>query len=61
MPLIDTDRLLTFAAYAKRFPNRRGGLGVTVSYLHQLLKAGKLPLEHLVICDIHFVLLPAAR
>jgi hypothetical protein len=61
MPLIDTDRLLSFADYAKRLPNRKGELGVTVSYVHQLLKAGKLPadVKHHIISGIHFVeLLP---
>jgi hypothetical protein len=60
MALVDTDRLLSFADYAKRLPNRKGELGVTVSYIHQLLKAGKLPegVKHHVISGIHFVELP---
>lgn len=58
MPVVDTDRLRTFDAYAKEYPNRQGGLGVRTSYIYQLYKAGKLPVEHLLICGIHFVLLP---
>lgn len=61
MALVNTDNLLSFADYAKRLPNRRGGLGVTVSYIHQLLKADKLPagVKHHIISGIHFVELPA--
>lgn len=58
MPIVDTDRLLSFDAYAKLYPNRKGELGVRTSYIYQLLKAGKLPVEHLVISGIHFVLMP---
>ena len=60
MPIIDTDRLRTYAQYAKTMPNRQGGLGVTVSYLHQLIKADKLPagVMPIVVCGINFILLP---
>lgn len=61
MPLLDTDRLLTFDAYAKQFPKQRGGgVGVTVSYIHQLMRKGKLPegVKHHIISGVHFVELP---
>ncbi|MBC8084908.1 MAG: hypothetical protein H7Z21_17050 [Hymenobacter sp.] len=60
MPILDTDRLRTYAEYAKTMPNRQGGLGVTVSYLHQVIKAKKLPagVEPLTIRGIRFIQLP---
>ena len=60
MPLIDSDRLLTFDAYAKVYPNRKGGLGVRSSYVYQLVTNKKLPanVQHLIICGLNFVYVP---
>jgi len=60
VPTVDTARLLTFDAYAKVHPNRKGGLGVRTSYVYQLLTKNKLPMgvEHMVICGIHFLYVP---
>lgn len=60
VPIVDTDRLLTFEAYAQVHPNRKGGLGVRTSYIYQLLTAKKLPpnVLHLVICGVNFIYVP---
>lgn len=60
MPLVDTDRLLSFEAYAQVYPNRGGGFGVRSSYIYQLFKANKLPanVTHITIWGHHFIYVP---
>lgn len=59
MPIVDTDRLLSFEDYAKVHPNRQGGLGVRASYIYQLLP-DKLPpnVEWIRIGKHNFIYVP---
>lgn len=55
-PTFDTDRLQTVKNFADAYPNRKGGKGVSVSYMMRLIKEGKVP--SVVIDGMRFVVLP---